>query len=97
MIKKIIFFRQRRRIRSFTFDSLLMIYQYQSSMHMIYASSMELIHNYLTNRYQEVKMNNAYNVFNLIKYGAPLGSILGPIRFNILLCDLFLIVLGIDF
>lgn len=35
-------------------------------------------------------------MFNLIKYGEPQGYIIGPILFNIFLCDLFLIVKDID-
>ena len=59
-------------------------------------SSLKHVHNYLTNRYQRVKMNNSYNVFNLTKYGVPQGSIIGPIPFYFFLCGLFLIAKGID-
>ena len=59
-------------------------------------SSLKLIHSYLTNRYQRVKINNSFSEYHLIKYGVPQGSILGPILFNIFLCDLFLIVDDID-
>ena len=58
--------------------------------------SLKLIYNYLTNRQQRVKINNCYSEFDIIKYGVPQGSILGPLLFNIFLCDLFLFVEKID-
>ena len=58
--------------------------------------SLKLIHSYLTERYQRVKINNSFSEYHLIKYGVPQGSFLGPILFNIFLCDLFLIVDDID-
>ena len=58
--------------------------------------SLKLIHSYLTERYQRVKINNSFSEYHLIKYGVPQGSILGPVLFNIFLCDLFLIVDDID-
>ena len=56
-------------------------------------SSMKLIHNYLKNRYRGVIINS---VFNLIKYGVPQGSTISPILFSNFLCDLILIIKGID-
>ena len=43
---------------------------------------------YLTNRHQRVKINNSYNHWKLINYCVPQGWSLGPLLFNILLCDL---------
>ena len=54
------------------------------------------MHSYLTDRYQRVKINNSYSLWNLIKHGVSQGSILGPILFNIFLCDMFVMIDNID-
>ena len=59
-------------------------------------ASLSLLHSYLTHRYQRVKINNSYNLWSLIKHGVPQGSILGPILFNIFLCDMFFMIDNID-
>ena len=51
--------------------------------------ALKLIHDYLSNRKQRVKVNDAYSSWKDIFYGVPQGSILGPLSFNIHLCDLF--------
>ena len=53
---------------------------------------LKLIHRYLTERYQRVKINNSFSEYHVIKCGVLQGSILGPVLFNIFSCDLFLIV-----
>ena len=45
--------------------------------------SLKLIHSYLTERYQRVKINNSFSGYHLIKYGVPQGSFLRPTLFNI--------------
>ena len=52
----------------------------------------QLIHSYLTNRRQRVRMNTNYNTWGEIITGVPQGSILGPLVFNVYLSDYFLLV-----
>ena len=41
-------------------------------------ASLRLMHSYLTDRYQRVKINNSYSLWSLIRHGVPQGSSLGP-------------------
>ena len=59
-------------------------------------AALRLIQNYLSNRKQRTKINTEYSSWKEILFGVPQGSILGPLLFNIVLCDLFLIMNNFD-
>ena len=52
--------------------------------------ALKLITDYLQNRKQRTKIGSIYSDWEDIISGVPQGSILGPLLFNIFLCDLFL-------
>ena len=59
-------------------------------------STLWFVHSYLKNRIQWTKINSEYSSWEKIMFGLPQGSILGTLLFNILFCDLFLIMKNID-
>ena len=60
-------------------------------------SSLKLIHSYLLNRKERVKVNDTYSSSSEILFGVAQGSILGPLLFNIFICDMFYFLEDFDF
>ena len=52
--------------------------------------SSKLASSYLSNRKQRLEINDKFSSSEEINFGVPRGSILGPLHFNIFLCNLFL-------
>ena len=48
-----------------------------------------MLQGYLSNRKQRTKINDAYSRYCEILFGVPQGSILGPLLFNVYICDMF--------
>ena len=52
-------------------------------------NSLQMLQSYLSNRKQRAKINVWYSKYCEILFGVPQGTTLGPLLFNIYICDMF--------
>ena len=65
-------------------------YGFSASAHGFSASALRLIHSYLSERMQRVKMNGSFSTWRETIVGVPQGSVLGPLLFKKYLNDIIM-------
>ena len=60
-------------------------------------NALEVMRNYLINRWQRTKINTTFSYWSALLKGVPRGSVLGQMLFNIFLNDLFFVLKDTDF
>ena len=58
--------------------------------------ALRFIYDYLRHHKQRTRIGDSYSLWQETLYGVPQGSILGPLLFNVDLCDLFIITSRYD-
>ena len=58
--------------------------------------SIKLVNSSLSSRHQRVTIYKSQSLWKVIKYDLPKGYVLGPVLFNIFLCDLYFTIDDVD-